>query len=101
MLAEWVLFAVVGRVAVYIGGKFPLPLFLERIEKIKRLHECPLCFGVWVYGFLSLFMQMDLLTGLGFQYVPFVSEVVTGSCMSLLVHLIVLGYKTQFEVIVV
>ena len=81
--------------------QFPFPNFLEKIKPIKKLHECDFCAGVWGYTFLAFFMQRDLLSVLGFWYVPLLSELVTGVAISFLVHLLLLGWKSQFEVIVV
>jgi hypothetical protein len=36
-----------------------------------------------------------------FSYFPFISEVVTGTVSSFLMHLLVLGWKTKFDVIVI
>lgn len=81
--------------------QFPLPSVLKRIQTIEELHGCDLCFGVWVYGILAFFMQMSLTTALEFSYVPILSELVTGGVISLLMHLLTLGWKSKFEVIVV
>lgn len=81
--------------------QFPLPKFLKKIKTIEYLHSCDLCFGTWVYAFLSLFMQTELLSVLGFEYVPVLSEIVTGGVISFIVHLISIGWKAKFEVIVV
>jgi hypothetical protein len=101
MLDSWLIFIIIGRVLVWVGMKFPLPNFLNRIEKVRNLHECPLCLGVWIYGIMSYFMWMDLLSALGFFYVPVLSEIVTGAGISFLVHIFVLGWKSMFEVIIV
>ncbi len=81
--------------------QFALPQFLQKRKTIEYLHECDLCSGVWVYAILAFFMQMDLLSALGFWYVPIICEVVTGAVMSFLVHIFVLGWKARFEVIIV
>lgn len=95
-MISWLIFVVMGKLFIYLGQKFPLPDFLERIEKVKKWHECPLCFGVWIYGFLAYFLQMDLLTVLGFWYVPFVSELITGGTISFLVFVFSTGWKDVF-----
>lgn len=82
--------------------QFPLPKFLEeKIYLIKKLHECDYCSGVWGYSILAFFMQLDLLSVIGFHYVPLLSEFVTGVIISFLVHIFILGWKARFEVIVV
>lgn len=101
LLLSWLAFIVIGKVVTYIGMQFPLPDILERNQKIKKWHECDLCFGVWVYTILSFFMQKELTTVMGFPYTPFLSELITGCSISLLVHLLIMGWKAKFEVIVV
>lgn len=93
---DWIVYLVMGKLMIYLGMKFPLPDVLERNEKIKQWHSCPLCFGVWVYGFLAYFLHMDLLTILGFWYVPFVSELITGGAISFLVYVFSIGWKDVF-----
>lgn len=81
--------------------QFPLPDILEQNNKIRKLHECDFCSGVWGYTILSYFMQLDLLQPLGFSYVPLLSELVTGVVISFVMHIFIMGWKTRFEVIVV
>lgn len=100
-LLDALAYIAIGKVLIYLGMQVPLPDFLKKIKTIEYLHGCDLCLGVWVYGFLAFFMQMDLLSALMFHYVPFVSELVTGGTISFLVHLLTLGWKTKFEVIIV
>jgi hypothetical protein len=97
----WFLLAFVGRLLIYTWMQFPLPQVLEKRTFFKKLHECDFCAGVWSYSILSYVMQLSLLEDFGFSYFPFVSELVTGVFVSFLVHLLVLGWKTKFEVIVV
>lgn len=95
-MTDWLIFVVIGKLLIFLGQRFPLPDFLERNKKIKEWHECPLCFGVWVYGFLAFFLKMDLLTLVGFWYVPFVSEVITGGAISFIVYIFSIGWKDVF-----
>ena len=92
--------AIVGRVLIFIAQQFPLPEKIEKIKFISKLHECDLCLGVWVFTFLAWMMKVDLLSLLGFpKYVPFVSELVTGSVTSFTVHLLRLGWNSRFDII--
>ena len=81
---------------IYLGQKFPLPKILENNKKIKKWHECSLCFGVWVYAILAFFLHMDILTVFDFSYVFLVSEVVTGGVISFLVFIFSIGWKDYF-----
>lgn len=81
--------------------QFPLSKFLEENKIVRKLHECDFCAGVWGYGLLSFFMQLELLEPLGFWYVPIVSELITGVVISFLVHIFIIGWKARFEVVVI
>lgn len=101
-MIHWLIYLVMGKLLIFLGMKFPLPDFLEKNRKIQEWHSCPLCFGVWVYGFLALFLKMDLLSVVGFWYIPFLSELVTGGAISFLVFIFSIGWKDYFapEIIV-
>jgi hypothetical protein len=94
-------YIVVGRLLIYLGMQFPLPQKLEDIKIIKKLHECDLCLGVWIYGILSFFLSLDILEALQLWYIPVLGELITGSVISYLVHIFILGWRTKHEVIVV
>jgi hypothetical protein len=95
-LLSWLVYIGVGKLLIYLGMSFKLPQRIEKFQTIKYWHECDLCFGTWVYGFLAFFMHMDLLSLLGFFYVPILSELITGGCISFLMHLLTLGWKEKF-----
>lgn len=93
-LSNWIIFLLLGRVLIYLWQQFPLP---EINRTIDKLHNCDLCSGVWIYGVLSFCMQLSLLEVLGFQYVPVVSEIVTGGMTSFVVWIFVAGWKEKFS----
>lgn len=96
-LSDWFIYLVIGRLLIYLWQQFPLPGFLENIKTIDYLHHCDLCSGVWVYGVLSFVMAVDVLQALGFWYVPFISELVTGAVTSFVMHLLRLGWNARFQ----
>lgn len=100
-LLSWLAYVAIGKVMIYLGMQFPLPELLQKFHTIKKWHECDLCMGAWVYGILAAVMGMSLMTALGFSYVPVVSEVVTGGVISFIVHLLSIGWRAKFEVVVV
>jgi len=98
MTISYLLFMGIGKIMVYLGMKFPL--FSEsRYEFVRRLFECDLCLGTWVYTILSFVMRVVLFKDM--FYVPFASELITGGITSFIMHLLSLGWKTKFEVIVI
>ena len=66
---------------------------------IKNLLSCDLCWGFWVYGWVSFIMGEVLFRD--YYYLPIFSEVVTGGISSFIVHVFVLGWKSKFEVLVI
>lgn len=98
-MLNWLIFAVVGRVLIYVWMKFELPFKNKWIEKI---HECPLCSGVWIYGALALAFRVDIFSETFITTTAtIIGELVTAVITSFLVHYFILGWKSQHEVIVV
>jgi hypothetical protein len=98
-LAEWLLFAITGRVLVYVWFQFPLPPSWEWeanqrkyfVRFFTKLHQCDLCAGVWIYSFLAVVTGIDM-SGIG----SIVTMIATGILTSCAVHVFVLGWKEKF-----
>ena len=94
-------FCIIGRVCIFLLQKFPLnkllPRFFSEGKFLHDLFECDLCLGVWVYWILAYPFKMNILNE--YFYVPVLSELLTGGSISLLVHLIRLGWEAKFSVI--
>jgi hypothetical protein len=89
----------IGEILIFIWMKFPLP---NKIEFFTRLHECDLCSGVWIFFFLALLMRIDFLKLLGFDfYWPVASELITGGISSFVMWLVVAGWRSKFDVVVI
>ena len=99
--SDWLVFLVVGRILVYLFQQFPLPKFIDKFALIRKLHECDLCAGVWVFGILSFFMALSLLEVFGFAYIPIISELITGGVTSFVVHIFLIGFREKFNDVVV
>jgi hypothetical protein len=98
MTVSYLLYILFGRLIIYFGMQFP-PLAESRFEFVKRLFSCDLCLGGWVFTGLSFVMGESIFRD--YLYVPFVSEVGTGLFTALLVHLLVLGWKAKFDILVI
>ena len=98
MYVRYLIFLLVGKVLIFFGMKFAEDNEIK-IPFIKKLLSCGLCWGFWVYTLLS-FLQGEILFW-EYMYIPVISEMVTGGISSLLVHLVTLGWKTQFETIII
>lgn len=95
-MIDWLVFAAVGRVLVFVWQKFQLPFKNEWLEK---LHNCDLCSGVWIYGVLAMGFNVDIFAD--FFKPSIIGEVSTAILTSYLVWVFVAGWKSQHEVIVI
>jgi hypothetical protein len=96
-----VFFILIGKVVIHAWMAFHLPKFMKKIEWFVELHNCDFCSGIWVYSVLSFFMGMDLLELTGFGYIPIIGAGVTGILVSWLMHLLTLGWKAKYEIVVI
>jgi len=91
-------FALVGRLLIYLWQKFPLSSYLSKKWKLlEQLFECDLCLGVWAYTILAFLFGVNIFEG--WFYVVIISEFLTGAITSFLVHLVRIGWDTRFRVI--
>ena len=98
-MTRFLLMVVVGRLLIYLAQHFP-PLSESRFEFVRRLVSCDLCLGVWVFTGCSWGFATYLFSDI-IPHVPVLSELVTGSVTSFLAHLLVLGWKEKFTIVVV
>ena len=96
MDTKFFLFLLIGYLFIWLGMKFP-PFSESRFEFVKKLWNCQLCAGVWVYTFLSFVMGEHLFGDL--FYLPFISELATGGIVSFIAWLATIGYREHFMVI--
>ena len=98
MTISYLLYAIIGKLLIYMGMKFP-PFSESRFIFVKRLFSCDECLGVWIFTGLSFVMGEALFRE--YFYFPVASEAITGIFTSFLVHLIYVGWKTKFEILVI
>jgi len=94
---NWIFYLITGKIFIFLWQQFPLPIRLENLQTIYKLHSCDLCSGVWLYGLLSFFMGVSLLTLLGLSYIPVASELITGGVVSFIVHIFSIGWRDKFS----
>lgn len=98
MTGEFVLYLALGKLLIWTGQKFGRGNFNNRF--LLRLFDCQFCLGVWVMTITALLFKINILSDV-FPYVPILSEVVTGVVSSFLLHLLTLGWREQFDVVVI
>ena len=98
MTVELLLLSLIGKLFIFLGMNFP-PFSESRIDFVRRVWECDLCSGVYVYTFISLIMRVSLFNDI--FYVPLISEAITGGIVSFVVHLISLGWREKFGIVVI
>jgi len=95
MIINYFIYAVVGGVSIFFLRKFPIT---DKIV-LKIFNGCNLCLGVWVYSALAFVFRMNILQE--YFYMNILSELITGAVTSLLVHLVTIGWKSEFSTIVI
>ena len=98
MTIEFLVYLLIGEIFIFLGMKFP-PFSESRFDFVKRLWTCSLCAGTWVFTFLSFALGQVLFREL--FYVPVISELATGGLVAFIAHLVELGWKSKFEVIII
>ncbi len=88
----------IGKLSIYFIQIFPPAQFLFRWKYLEKLLTCDLCLGVYVFGVFAWLLHIDLITLLGFSYIPFISELITGAITSFIVHIFSIGWKDKFGV---
>lgn len=98
MLGTFTAYLGIGKLMTYIVQKFVADN--TKIEWLNRWASCDLCSGVWIYTALALFLKITILSDL-LPYIPFVSEIITGCFASFTMHLLSIGWREKFDVVVI
>ena len=100
MILEFVIYALVGRIIVFLLQKFPkhkLPFIGRRLfregELLDELFDCDLCLGFWVYFGLAFFVDVNIAN----VDVPVVSEFIAGAVTTFIVHIFSVGWNSKFQ----
>ena len=86
----FVLFLLIGKLIMFLARKSP---YFQWGDFLKALLDCELCLGVWVYFLLALVFHLNLFS----DYVPLLSESITGSVMSFVMWLLTEGWNAKFR----
>ena len=93
-MLNWIVFAAIGKLVIFLWMKFPLPF---RNEWIEKLHKCDLCSGIWVFCALALFFGVDIVQDTFGFTVPIAGALVTGAITSFMVHVFSIGWREKFS----
>lgn len=98
MEISYLLYLLLGQLLIYFGMKFPY--FRDsKFSYVKQLFSCSECLGVFIFTGLSIVMGEHLFGNL--FYFPLVSEVITGTFSSFLMHLLTIGWREKFFVVII
>jgi len=86
--------AVIGRLLIWVLQTSGPAIRIWKLHPfLTELGECDFCVGCWVYAAMAYLFAFNLLDPI---YVPVLSEIVTGICMSFVSHLAALGWKQRW-----
>ena len=98
MIFDFVIFALVGKIIIFLLQKFPKPKlpFIGKLFRegglLDELFECDLCLGFWIYFGLAFIFEIDI----GID-VPVLSEFIIGAVTTFVVHVFSVGWSTKFQ----
>jgi hypothetical protein len=92
-LINWLIFALLGRLLMFLWIKQPLSGWLgKRYKVLGQLFGCGLCLGVWTYWILAFLLKIRLI-----DTMPLVGEFLLGCVTSFLVWVFEAGWNTLFR----
>lgn len=97
-----IIYAGLGKLIIFFAQAFPFQKIAiigklwERDRFFGKLFACDLCLGVWIYWLLAILLKVNIYEEFG--YIPIIFEFFTGATMSLIMHLLSLGWNTKFSV---
>jgi hypothetical protein len=83
MIWQWIAYAIVGRILIFVWQKFPDKYVPTQF--IKSIHACDLCSGVYIY------VALAFVAGNGF-----ILSFIVGCITSFVVWIFVKGFKSAF-----
>ena len=113
VLLDYLVFALVGKLLIFLWQQFPLSAYLSSKSKLlQKLFGCDLCLGVWIYWFLALLFEevnpfltsVDKYVGYNIELSVFMyifTAFLTGAITSFIVHIFSLGWNTKFQTLVI
>lgn len=98
MTGKFLIYLGVGKLIIYLVQKFVSSN--SKSEFFNKLISCDLCLGTWVYCIIALAFKVVILEDV-FTPVPILSELITGAVTTFGVHLLYIGWREKFSVVVI
>jgi hypothetical protein len=98
-VTQYLLYCLVGKLLIYLGQNFA-HLQDSKVKFISDLFSCDLCLGVWIMTLLSWGTSTYLFSDI-FNSYSWIMGVVTGCVTSFILHLVTIGWKEKFSIIIV
>ena len=95
MISVYLIMCFVGGLLMFFLRKFPPAQ--KQAKKIGFPIDCNLCLGFWTYLILSFVFGVNVLEGI--YYYPVFSEVVTAAVTSFVVHLVIVGWNSEYRIL--
>jgi hypothetical protein len=95
-MIDFLLYLGSGKLLLFLLKKFPpAKKFMSNGELLPQLYNCDLCFGFWVYLFVSFFMdiKVDQVKN------PIVRRLIVSAISTLLAQCSSVGYSELFTTI--
>ena len=93
-MLDWLVYAAIGKLVIYLWMKFPLPF---RNDWIEKLHNCDLCSGVWIYCLIAVLFGVDIIQDTLGHTASIAGELVTGALTSFVVYIFSAGWREVFS----
>ncbi len=104
-MADFVIYALVGKIIIFLLQKFPkhsLPIIGKLFREgkfLEELFDCDLCLGFWIFSGLGYLYQINIAGEI--FYVPILSEFITGAVTTFVVHVFSVGWNSKFQNIII
>lgn len=103
MVLYYIAYALVGKIFMYLIRLFPLTdKLIGKSVVLRKLIDCDLCLGVWIYFFLAMVMRENI-----FSFIPnpfgatwyLIEYFMTGAVTSFIMDLVSIGWNDKFRVL--
>jgi hypothetical protein len=96
---DWVVFAVVGRLLLFLFMKAPYSKWVMKIHPFfEDLLSCTLCSGFWMYFILAFFIDGNVIN---FIQITVLREIIIGAITTFVVWLVEAGWNEKFQNLVI